>query len=136
MLNKELLLAQKQGLQDGEFLLTIGKSGYNCGVFVNQYGEISPNFILYKGKSYFISCLTVIDIGAGDCLTFQLTGECPAKKCRITYKGKVLEGEMGLISKTGQSACDFAYNIPGAHFFFNDFKQNVGKTFPIRIELF
>lgn len=39
MLNKELLLAQKQGLQDGEFLLTIGTADGAYGFFARRSRE-------------------------------------------------------------------------------------------------
>ena len=136
MLNKELLLAQKQGLQEGEFLLTIGKSNNSVGCFPSYgYGAISPNIILYKGQSYNIYQLRTASLNVEKQLLFSVTGECSAKKCRITYKGKILESEMYSLGGA-ISISEFLYSNQSVKFVIDDFNQNVGKTVPIRIELF
>lgn len=59
MLNKELLLAQKQGLQDGEFLLTIGTADGAYGFMQDDHGSVSPKFLTLNGLQH-----TIFRIGA------------------------------------------------------------------------
>ena len=54
MLNKELLLAQKQGLQDGEFLLTIGTADGAYGFLQDDHGSVSPKFLTLNGSQHII----------------------------------------------------------------------------------
>lgn len=145
MLNKELLLAQKQGLQEGEFLLTIGY--YNSGTVgcygmnsLSGYGSISPNTILYKGENHNIQQLTTDGSdgnGGASSLDFGFFGETSATKVRITYKGNIIETNIEFGSKYNITSGIFeSYNNASVKFFFNDFRKNNGKTVPIRIELF
>ena len=147
MLNKTLLLAQKQGLQDGEFLLTIGSKkpgtgwdGYYGFQSVGGYGSISPNTILYKGETHEFHQLSTDGSdgnGGASTLDFGIFGKTSATKVRITYKGNIIETDIAYDSKFGITAGWFeSFNNSTVKFFFNDFRKNDGKTVPVRIELF
>lgn len=147
MLNKELLLAQKQGLQDGEFLLTIGSmkpgtswDGYYGLNSLQGYGSISPNTILYKGETHNMHQLTTDGSdgnGGASSLDFGFYGETSSTKVRITYKGNIIETDLFYDSKYNITSGIFeSVNNATVRFFFNDFRKNDGKTVPIRIELF
>lgn len=136
MLNKELLLAQKQGLQDGEFLLTIGTADGAYGFMQDDHGSVSPKFLTLNGLQH-----TIFRIGANyvdqGYFNFTVAGEVKnAKKARFTYKHIALEAPFVYDSKMGWTT--LTEGLPDnktALEIIRDMSKNVGQTILCKFEL-
>lgn len=136
MLNKELLLAQKQGLQDGEFLLTIGTADGAYGFMQDDHGSVSPKFLTLNGLQH-----TIFRIGANyvdqGYFNFTVAGEVKnAKKARFTYKHIALEAPFAYDSKMGWTT--LTEGLPDnktALEIIRDMSKNVGQTILCKFEL-
>lgn len=136
MLNKELLLAQKQGLQDGEFLLTIGTADGAYGFMQDDHGSVSPKFLTLNGLQH-----TIFRIGANyvdqGYFNFTVAGEVKnAKKARFTYKHIALEAPFVYYSKMGWTT--LTEGLPDnktALEIIRDMSKNVGQTILCKFEL-
>lgn len=136
MLNKELLLAQKQGLQDGEFLLTIGTADGAYGFMQDDHGSVSPKFLTLNGLQH-----TIFRIGANyvdqGYFNFTVAGEVKnAKKARFTYKHIALEAPFEYDSKMGWTT--LTEGLPDnktALEIIRDMSKNVGQTVLCKFEL-
>lgn len=136
MLNKELLLAQKQGLQDGEFLLTIGTADGAYGFMQDDHGSVSPKFLTLNGLQH-----TIFRIGANYVdqayFNFGVVGEVKnAKKARFTYKHIALEAPFVYESKIGTTSIteDLPDNKTALEIM-RDMSKNVGQTVLCKFEL-
>lgn len=136
MLNKELLLAQKQGLQDGEFLLTIGTADGAYGFMQDDHGSVSPKFLTLNGLQH-----TIFRIGANyvdqGYFYFTVAGEVKnAKKARFTYKHIALEAPFVYDSKMGWTTLteDLPDNKTALEII-RDMSKNVGQTILCKFEL-
>lgn len=136
MLNKELLLAQKQGLQDGEFLLTIGTADGAYGFMQDDHGSVSPKFLTLNGLQH-----TIFRIGANyvdqGYFNFTVAGEVKnAKKARFTYKHIALEAPFVYDSKMGWTTLteDLPDNKTALEIM-RDMSKNVGQTILCKFEL-
>lgn len=136
MLNKELLLAQKQGLQDGEFLLTIGTADGAYGFMQDDHGSVSPKFLTLNGLQH-----TIFRIGANYVdqayFNFDVVGEVKnAKKARFTYKHIALEAPFVYESKIGTTSIteDLPDNKTALEIM-RDMSKNVGQTILCKFEL-
>lgn len=136
MLNKELLLAQKQGLQDGEFLLTIGTADGAYGFLQGDHGSVSPKFLTLNGLQH-----TIFRIGANYVdqayFNFAVVGEVKnAKKARLTYKHIALEAPFVYESKIGTTSIteDLPDNKTALEIM-RDMSKNVGQTVLCKFEL-
>lgn len=136
MLNKELLLAQKQGLQDGEFLLTIGTADGAYGFMQDDHGSVSPKFLTLNGLQH-----TIFRIGANYVdqayFNFDVVGEVKnAKKARFTYKHIALEAPFVYESKIGTTSIteDLPDNKTALEIM-RDMSKNVGQTVLCKFEL-
>lgn len=136
MLNKELLLAQKQGLQDGEFLLTIGTADGAYGFLQDDHGSVSPKFLTLNGLQH-----NIFRIGANYVdqayFFFSVHGEVKnAKKARFTYKHIALEAPFVYESKIGTTSIteDLPDNKTALEIM-RDMSKNVGQTILCKFEL-
>lgn len=136
MLNKELLLAQKQGLQDGEFLLTIGTEDEANGFLVDRHGSVSPNFLTLNGLQHTIYRIGSNYVNEGY-FNFDVVGEVKnAKKARFTYKHIALEAPFVYESKIGTTSIteDLPDNKTALEIM-RDMSKNVGQTVLCKFEL-
>lgn len=136
MLNKELLLAQKQGLQDGEFLLTIGTIDGAYGFMQDNHGSVSPKFLTLNGLQH-----TIFRIGANyvdqGYFNFAVAGEVKnVKNARFTYKHIALEAPFAYDSK--METTSIIEELPDnktALEIMRDMSKNVGQTILCKFEL-
>lgn len=136
MLNKELLLTQKQGLQDGEFLLTIGTEDEANGFLVDRHGSVSPNFLTLNGLQHTIYRIGSNYVNEGY-FNFDVVGEVKnAKNARFTYKHIVLEAPFVYESKIGTTSIteDLPDNKTALEIT-RDMSKNVGQTVLCKFEL-
>lgn len=137
MLNKELLLAQKQGLQDGEFLLTIGTEDEANGFLEDRHGSVSPKFLTLNGLQH-----TIFRIGSNYVdqayFYFAVVGEVKnaKKNARFTYKHIALEALFVYDSKMGTTSIteDLPDNKTALEIM-RDMSKNVGQTILCKFEL-
>lgn len=136
MLNKELLLAQKQGLQDGEVLLTIGTADGTYGFMQDDHGSVSPKFLTLNGLQH-----TIFRIGDNNAdqgyFNFTVVGEVKnAKKARFTYKHIALEAPFVYESKMGWTTLtEGLSDNKTALEIIRDMSKNVGQTILCKFEL-
>lgn len=139
MLNKQLLLAQKQGLQDGEFLVTIEKKSVSgitmdVGYHKGRFGKILPDVLNFGNKEVFITSFAV-DSRASEGPSLWPIGLAEGTRVRVTYRNfKPIVGTISNVEKLivtifdgGQADTLKAITL--------DMCANVGKSVRVRLEL-